>query len=197
MVSKMLVKKMLSFCEMVKPYIRRCISLEVLRCLIIATIAYSLYGCATSRHSDELSFINIIVETSEQINPDANKRSSPVEMHVYLLKAVSGFMHHDYYNLVDNPEQVLQQDLLVKKRIFVTPGNTHSQRFLVEGDYAFVGVVASFRDLDGSNWRDIAKRPEKGVVSSIVPERWKINKEEWFVKFHVDERSVNTSGQIQ
>lgn len=154
-------------------------------------------GCATSSYTQDEGLLLVSVKSGKEINPDINQRPSPVELHIYLLKSPSLFLELDYYSLVDRPDQALTQDLVLKESMIIRPERIEREVFKVDNNYEHIGIVVSFRDLDGSEWRDVARQPEKGIVSTMWPERWKLGKNKWYLDVSINEREAKISGRLK
>lgn len=164
--------------------------------LFIVSLAF-MSGCATSSYTQDESLLLVSVKSGKEINPDVNQRPSPVELHIYLLKSPSLFLEQDYYSLVDHPDQALKQDLIHKESMIIRPDRIEREVFKVDNDYGYIGIIVSFRDLDGSEWRDVARQPEKGIVSAMWPERWKFGKNKWYLNISINEREAKISSRLK
>ncbi|SDT88484.1 type VI secretion system lipoprotein TssJ [Halopseudomonas salegens] len=159
-----------------------------------------LAGCAKSVSPDHETLVTLQINSSTLINPDLNERASPVEVHVYFLRDDNAFLEQDYFDLVASPEQALRQDLLMNESVIVVPGQAVQKRMYVDDGYAYVGVVASFRDLEGSVWRDIKQRPAKsdgGLGSVIMPTGWLMRNKGWSLYVSLHENEVRISENIK
>lgn len=167
------------------------------RLLLLSAALLLMAGCASGPPAPDERLALVSVNASEEINPDINQRPSPVELNVYFLRNATLFLEQDYYSLAERPDQVLGQDLVSRESLFISPGRTEHKTFKVDGDYEYIGIVVSFRDLDGSQWRDLAGRPAKGLVSAFWPERWKLGKNKRSLYLVVNEKEVRVSGPIK
>lgn len=165
--------------------------------LVLMVACAFISGCATGGLPRDESLVLASVSSSEELNPDINQRPSPVELHIYFLKSSAVFLNQDYYSLMENPEQVLRQDLVSRGSMIITPGRMEHKAFKVDGEYDYIGIVVSFRNLDGSQWRAIASKPEKSLVSAIWPEHWRIGKPKRSLYLSVNESEVIVPGQIK
>lgn len=158
---------------------------------LLAVLALTLLaGCATQRTAPQESLLLVSIRASENINPDINQRPSPIELHVFFLRHPSAFLSQDYYSLTEHPEQVLGQDLISRDSMIITPGQASSRVVKADGEYEHIGIVAAFRDLDGSRWRYLATPPDGGVLSSLWPDRWKVAGHKRSLYLHIDEREI-------
>ncbi len=167
------------------------------RLLLLAAALMFLSGCASRLPAPDEHLVLVSVNASEKTNPDINQRPSPVELHIYFLRNATAFLEQDYYSLAERSDQVLGQDIVSRESMFIHPGRVEHKVLKVEGDYEHIGIVVSFRDLDGSQWRDLAGRPAKGLVSAMWPERWKFGRYKRSLYLVIDEKEVRVSGPIK
>jgi type VI secretion system protein VasD len=102
----------------------------------------------------------ISLEADLKVNPDINGRPSPIQVTVYELKSGSTFEAKDYFTLQSNPQQALGSDLLNTSQIMLRPGEIKLIKHPGNIDAEVVGVVASYRNLEGSRWRLVIPLPE-------------------------------------
>ena len=116
----------------------------------LAVIAM-LGACATGPKAPRM-VLNI--DAASSINPDLNRRPSPVVLYLYTLKGNSIFNNARFVELYTNHKDVLGVDFLGVEEIEVSPGETLNlvQRELPE-ETRHIGVVAAFRDIDNATWR--------------------------------------------
>lgn len=129
--------------------VKYCLALGVLICLVA--------GCASAPKPAKVS-LNLVASNS--VNPDLEGRPSPVVVQVYRIRAADAFNNARFFELYDDAEQVLGQDLVGVTEIEMSPD---SKRTLsVEGmtaDTRYIGVLAAYRDIDEARWRAIVETP--------------------------------------
>ena len=100
----------------------------------------------------------ITVVAGSSINPNAANEPSPVVVRLYELKSDQAFRQAEFFQLFDEDAKTLGPDMLSKTEFEFAPGTT--QRITKQSqnkDLAYIGVLASFRDIDAATWRAVGK----------------------------------------
>ena len=130
---------------------------QVKYCLVLGVLICLVAGCASAPKPAKVS-LNLVASNS--VNPDLEGRPSPVVVQVYRIRAADAFNNARFFELYDDAEQVLGQDLVGVREIEMSPD---SKRTLsVEGmtaDTRYIGVLAAYRDIDEARWRAIVETP--------------------------------------
>lgn len=101
-------------------------------------------------------------------NPDDNGRPSPVVVRVYELKAVGAFNSADFFSLFERESETLGTELVGREEHDLQPAETRPYRRQLQPDTKFIGVIAAFRDLENSRWRQVAAVPPKKAVTITI-----------------------------
>ncbi|HXJ84303.1 MAG TPA: type VI secretion system lipoprotein TssJ [Candidatus Methylomirabilis sp.] len=101
------------------------------------------------------------IKADPKTNPDAHGRPSPVVVRVYELKGVGAFSTADFFSLFDKESETLGPELVGREEFDLRPGEVRSYKRQLQPDTKFIGVVAAFRDLENSRWRQSAPVPAK------------------------------------
>lgn len=102
------------------------------------------------------------VELTMAAAADANfyqNSPAPVQVRVYQLKSPAAFEDADYFQLDKNESEVLGDDLLGKDEYFLAPGANEIVVTELDPDTRYLGLVAAFRNIDGSIWRGTVPIP--------------------------------------
>ena len=130
---------------------------QVKYCLVLGVLICLVAGCASAPKPAKVS-LNLVASNS--VNPDLEGRPSPVVVQIYRIRAADAFNNARFFELYDDAEQVLGQDLVGVTEIEMSPD---SKRTLsVEGmtaDTRYIGVLAAYRDIDEARWRAIVETP--------------------------------------
>ncbi len=124
-------------------------SFGLLACLVM--------GCASTPDPAE---VDLKVVASAGLNPDLEGRPSPVVLQVYRLRGADAFNNARFFELYDDAEQVLGQDLIGISEMELSPGSERT--ISVEGmtvDTRYVGILAAYRDIDEATWRAVVATP--------------------------------------
>jgi len=87
---------------------------------------------------------------------------------VYELKSVSAFNNADFFSLFDKDSETLGGDLVGREEYDMRPDETRPYRRQLQPETKFVGVVAAFRDLEKSQWRQAVAVPSKRRVDLTI-----------------------------
>jgi type VI secretion system protein VasD len=122
---------------------------EVWSTIAIACGAF-LAACSSAPPSTpvELTFV-----AAGDVNPDASGRAAPIIVRLYQLGATGTFERVDYFQLHDQEQALLGQDLLDRQELPLLPGATQQVAFEAKPGTKAIGVIASYRDIDKALWR--------------------------------------------
>src|SRR5688572_5927801 len=101
-------------------------------------------------------------------NPDVNGRPSPVVVRVYELKSLAAFNSADFFSLFKKESETLGAELVGREEYDLKPAETRPYRRQLQPDTKFIGVIAAFRDLENSRWRQISAVPTKKAVTITI-----------------------------
>lgn len=127
-------------------------------CLSLALMAT---GCAKriAQQCETPPPFHVVLDVSEQVNPDARGRSLPTVVQVLQLKDSARLERAGFRDLWGRSEELLKDDLLQTAEFVVAPGQT-SQRWLQRDPKArFVLTMGQFRQPLGYSWRTVAVLP--------------------------------------
>jgi len=108
------------------------------------------------------------IKAAPTANPNLRGRPSPIVVRVYELKSLAAFNNADFFSLFDKDAETLGGDLVGREEYDLQPDETRPYRRQLQPDTKFVGVVAAFRDLEKSQWRQAAAVPSKRHVTLTV-----------------------------
>lgn len=114
--------------------------------------------------------VNLVVEpyadleilSMYDINPDSNGRPSPVVVYIFELSESTLFESQDFFSIYENYEKVLGPDLVNKYEVSLTPGQKETYSTSMSPKTEYLGIIAAFRDIENSNWRQVIKVDETG-----------------------------------
>ena len=132
-------------------------------------VALLLSACAAKPPPPPAS-VTGTVQASNQINPSASKRPSPLLIRIYELKSTATFNAADFMSLYQRDQAELGGDLLAKEEFVLAPGETKTFAKKLAPDTRFLGVVAAYRDLEHAKWRTVVtvqpNQPQKMTVTA-------------------------------
>ena len=108
------------------------------------------------------------IKADPTTNPDARGRPSPIVVRVYELKALGAFNTADFFSLFEKESEALGGELVGREEFDLRPAESRPYKRQLQPDTKFIGVVAAFRDLENSRWRQAAPVPAKKSVTITV-----------------------------
>ena len=120
-------------------------------------------GCGTMRSSPPV--VQGSIKTAATTNPDPRGRPSPIVVRVYELKSSAAFNSADFFSLFDKESETLGGDLVGREEYDLRPDETRPYRRQLQADTKVIGVVAAFRDLEKSRWRQTTTVPAKSEIN--------------------------------
>lgn len=118
-----------------------------------------LSGCSSSKsrvggvlNLDTDLKLNFIAEGN--INPDENKRPSPVFVRLYELKSSATFNKADFIDLYERDKEVLGGDLLNKQMLKpLSPGVSRTDNLVLKSGATQIGLYVEFSQYRGSSYK--------------------------------------------
>lgn len=117
--------------------------------LILAVSALlALAGC----NGPSPTTVNITAAGAANMNGGA-----PAKVKVYYLKSAGGFTSQDFFALFNEAEATLGDSLLGTDDLQLAPGRTVNKSRSLATEPTAVGVVAAFRNIDGSRFSAVRR----------------------------------------
>jgi type VI secretion system protein VasD len=116
-------------------------------------IAFAACASSDGPPAREPLKLELSINASFDVNPDDSKLAAPILVRVYELKNADVFNETDFYSLQSNEKSVLADDLLVRDKFLLRPGERKSIVRDANTASTTLGVIAEFRDLPHSIWR--------------------------------------------
>jgi len=114
---------------------------------------FTISGCSFLGWSSDPDTANIIITASENLNPNIEKRASPVVLRIYQLTQIDKFNNSDFFALYENDQNILGLDLIYRKELEIKPGNISTEAIEISLSSKYIAVLAAFRDLDQAQWK--------------------------------------------
>jgi type VI secretion system protein VasD len=137
--------------------LRVCVAVAISAALVV------LSGCAAKPPKDIEFSADIVV--SENLNPDASGRASPLMLAIYQLKSIEKFQNDDFFSVFDPQGGALGDDLLRREQMMLQPGASQLLEAQFDPETAYIGLVGAFSDLENAQWRDFVEIPEESLRS--------------------------------
>lgn len=132
-----------------------------------------LSGCgATEAVSDVFTTItkaDIVVQASDNVNPDINGRPSPILIRIYQLKSSVAFNNADFFALYDRDVAELGADFVARDDLDLKPGDIKALERTFTDDTKYLGIIAAYRNIDNAVWKKtIAIEPDSNSEMVIM-----------------------------
>lgn len=134
------------------------LTVSVNRLVLLFVLAILLSGCKALDAIKVIGsqegkfFVTVDLIADKQLNTNAQTQSFPVKVQVFLMERDTSFLQADYFEF-HNERAASISDLA--KSVVIRPGSQESVSFEINEYVRFVGVVASFQDIDNAIWRDV------------------------------------------
>ncbi|HHF3017081.1 TPA: type VI secretion system lipoprotein TssJ [Vibrio diabolicus] len=128
---------------------------------ILLLISMVLFGCSAANLVVD-PYSDLEITANHNINPDSNGRPSPVVVYVFELTSNTLFESQDFFSIYEESEKVLGPDLVNKYEISLTPGQKETYQASMSPRTEYLGIVAAFRDIENSNWRQVIEVDKTG-----------------------------------
>ena len=148
------------------------------RFFLLSVLVIFAVACAGPAAIPKPPKLQINITASNDVNPDIDKRPSPVILHVLELSAVDEFNKADFFALTANDATALGGDVLNKTEIILTPGSSKSMTLDLKPDTTNIGFVAGYRDIDNARWRvsqEVSRAETSQMSVEIGNQRISIN----------------------
>ncbi|PPK61320.1 type VI secretion system lipoprotein TssJ [Malaciobacter marinus] len=118
--------------------------------LIILTLAILiLSGCSTKP-----THLELVVNSSKDLNQDLDDISSPLMLTFYELKSAEKFIKYDYWSLLEKSGRKLGDDLISQTKQVITPMQEQTYKISFDEKTNFLGVIGNFRKLNkNKQWK--------------------------------------------
>lgn len=113
--------------------------------------------------------LKLTFEVDSNINPDENKRPSPVFVRFYQLKSATAFDKADFIDLYERDEELLGGNIVSKQVLKpIAPGEARTERFVLEKGVNQIALYAEFFQYRGSNYKVIIPVTENNIIRNAV-----------------------------
>lgn len=129
-------------------------------------------GCSHTPPQPLPANIALHIESSMGLNPDPRGRSSPVVVRIYELRTATNFEGMSFFDIQDRDATVLGNDLIAREELILRPGEGRVIVRKGSPDTRYIGIVASYRDLERSVWRATAPAPSAAQTRRLSSGIW-------------------------
>jgi type VI secretion system protein VasD len=143
-------------------------------CAGLFAVLFIMSACSSSKSRvgsaldlDTNLRINFIVDSN--INPDENKRPSPVYVRVYELKSPTVFQKADFIDLYERDTAILGADFVNKQVLKpLTPGVNRTDNLVLKNGATNVGLYVEFSQYRGVTYKVNAPIVEHSLTKNEV-----------------------------
>jgi len=97
----------------------------------------------------------VSINTTSDLNPDADDRSSPVVLRIYELNDATAFKEKDFFDLYDDDKEVLAKAYVNKQEMELNPNESRKVEIVLDPNTKYLGFLVAYRDIDSAKWREV------------------------------------------
>lgn len=121
----------------------------LLKLTFIVFITLLLNAC-----SSKPTHLELVIKSSQDLNPDLNNVSSPLMLTFYELESAEKFLKFDYWTLLAKSGKNLNKDLVSQAKHIITPEQEQTYKIVFGEKTNFLGVIGKFRNIENkSSWK--------------------------------------------
>lgn len=105
------------------------------------------------------------------VNPDLDRKPSPILVRLYELKVETAFSNADFFQLHDDDAAVLGADLVARSEHILVPGETVKFSRLPAAEVRFFGAMAAYQAIEAASWRALMPVPPNQTTTLTVAAR--------------------------
>ena len=131
----------------------------IYKVIILTGVAFILSSCS-SINSSVGGFFNmdtdleIIFKVDADVNPDDDKKSSPLFVRMYQLKSAKMFNRANFIDLYEKDKDVLGADMISKQKLRrIKPGESRVENFVLNKEARYIGLYAEFLQYKKSSFK--------------------------------------------
>lgn len=132
------------------------------RLFLCSLFILSLAGCSILGFGPSPTRLEVSIEASPSLNPNAEGRPSPIVLRFYELSSADTFESSDFFTLYDAEMATLGKFILFRDEMNIKPGQLKEFKREAKPETRYIGVIAAYRDLDNARWRGMVEiKPHK------------------------------------
>lgn len=130
-----------------------------IKVIVLAVSLFSLSACTSINSSVGGLFnmdtdLEINFKVDADINPDDDKKPSPLFVRMYQLKTTKMFKRANFIDLYERDQEVLGADMISKQKLKrMKPGENRDEQFVLDKNTKFIGLYAEFLDYKKSSYK--------------------------------------------
>ncbi len=149
-------------------------TLKLFYALFIAIAMLSTSACSSLNSAVGGIFgadtdLTLSFQVESDINPDENKRPSPLIVRMYELKSSKLFNKADFIDIYEQDKEILGADFVaVQKLKRLKPGEDRENSFVLDEKTQFVGLYAEFLNYKNARYKVIIPVVSHDVIGTTV-----------------------------
>lgn len=146
--------------------------ITLLKGFLLLSFMVSVTSCS-SINSSVGGFFNmdtdleIKFKVDADVNPDDDKKPSPLFVRMYQLKSKKMFKRANFIDLYEKDKDVLGADMISKQKLRrIKPGENRKEQFVLDKNTNYIGLYAEFLDFKKSSFKLIIPVVPTNVVGT-------------------------------
>ena len=121
--------------------------------IILLLVTTILLGCQSARKTLDLkTTVELQIKALNNINPNEQKRPSPLIIQLHYLADNVQFEREDFLSLYEKASERLGKDLIDKQSLKeFSPGESRIEKMVINNNAKYIGILAEFFDYDVAN----------------------------------------------
>ncbi|HYS11841.1 MAG TPA: type VI secretion system lipoprotein TssJ [Burkholderiaceae bacterium] len=151
------------------------------RVMMMLAAVSALAACGMFGGGSKETSVEMTLAAGNQLNPNAQRRPSPVVVRVFDLKTPAGFDAATYEGLFERDRETLAADLVARDEFTLNAGEGKRIERKLAPETKVIAVAVAFRELERAAWRTtVAVKPNTKnrinvaldgvtVIATVVP----------------------------
>lgn len=155
---------------------------HAIKIMMVGTVILATFAC-TTMNTKVGGMLNLDTDlkvsfyAESDINPDDNKRPSPLIIRMYELKSPHLFKKSNFIDIYEKDAEILGADMVLKKKLkHIQPGENRETSFVLNEETKFVGIFAEFLKYKNAKYKLVIPVAQTNVFSSTANIRLSNNK---------------------
>ena len=111
--------------------------------------------------------LEIKFKVDADVNPDDDKKPSPLFVRMYQLKSTKMFKRANFIDLYEKDKEVLGADMISKQKLRrIKPGENRDEHFVLNKETNYIGLYAEFLDYKKSSFKLIIPVVPTNVIGT-------------------------------
>lgn len=133
--------------------------LSFIKLILLSVSIVSLSACSSINSSVGGLFnmdtdLEIKFKVDADVNPDDDKKPSPLFIRMYQLKSTKMFSRANFIDLYEKDKEVLGADMISKQKLRrIKPGESRTENFVLNKETRYIGLYAEFLRFKKSSYK--------------------------------------------